>query len=53
MQFMSFIKSVRKQMGSQGPDKVLVQINLAFAMSGKKEKADLKDLLSRSIFKQR
>lgn len=36
MQFMSFIKSVKKQMGSRGLAKVPVQINLPFTISRKK-----------------
>lgn len=44
--FMSFIKSVKKQMGRQGLAKASVQINLLFTSSGeKKKKADLKELL--------
>lgn len=35
MQFMSFIKSVKKQMGRQGLAKASVQINLLFTISGK------------------
>lgn len=49
LQFMSFIKSVKKQMGRQGLARASVQINLLFTISGKK--ADLKDLLSRSLLK--
>lgn len=36
-QFMSFIKSVKKQMGRQGLAKASVQINLLFTSSGKKK----------------
>lgn len=39
-QFMSFIKSVKKQMGRQGLAKASVQINLLFTISGKKSRPE-------------